>query len=257
MADIEDTPPATQPPPTAAPTRVPPGQPTPAPLPDPADLRPAGPARRWTWLLGGLTAGAGAVALALSLVANLVDPAPTAASATAVTVTGGPSSSTVAPHTTLVDACALLRPKTVERYIKGATCTASTPSTGLDSSNAIWTSKKSGYADAQVGVMLSPLAETVYQQMLTVSRTTATTTGAKITDDRPVPGLGDKATLLYTSSSGYGHVDLSVVQNNALVTVRYSAGTYDGLTPKGVPTATAEAAAIACAKDALGTLTTP
>ncbi|MEV0533619.1 hypothetical protein [Kitasatospora sp. NPDC050463] len=265
MADIEDTPPATQPLPTAVSTRVLPGQPTPATLPDPADLRPAGPARRWTWLLGGLTAGAGAAALALSLVANLVDPAPTAAPTTAVTsaaaVPGGPSSSdpatpTTAPHTTLVDGCALLRPETVERYVKGATCTAPTSVGGTTLSRGAWTSKDSGYADAQVGVMLSPLAESVYQQTLTTSRTMATTTGAKITDDRAVPGLGDKATLLYTSYSGFGHVDLTVVQRNALVTVRYSALTHSGLTLKDVPSDTAEAAAIACAKDALATLTT-
>lgn len=134
MADIEDTPPATQPPPSA-PTRVLPGQPTPATLPDQADLRPAGPARRWTWLLGGLTAGAGAAAVALSLVANLANPPPTAAPTTAATTPGGPSSSpssgpatsTTAPPTTLVDGCALLRPETVERHIKGATCTAAKP----------------------------------------------------------------------------------------------------------------------------------
>ncbi|MFI1911243.1 hypothetical protein ACH444_35990 [Streptomyces microflavus] len=261
MADIEDTPPATQPLPTAAPTRVLPGQPTPATLPDPADLRPAGPARRWIWLLGGLTAGAGAVSLALSLVANLASPAPTVAVTTPTTVPGGPSSSSpanpaTAPYTTLVDGCALLRPETVERYIKGATCTAPKPMGDVPSSNGTWTSKDSGYADAKVSVMLSPIAETVYRQMLTISRTTATGTGAKITHDRAVPGLGDKATLLYTSYSGFGHVDLTAVQHNALVTVRYSAFTYSGLTPKNVPSDTAEAAAIACAKDALGTLTT-
>ncbi|MFJ9847608.1 hypothetical protein ACIRYZ_45775 [Kitasatospora sp. NPDC101155] len=260
MADIEDTPPATQPLPTAASTRVLPGQPTPATLPDPADLRPAGPARRWTWLLGGLIAGAGAAALALSLAANLVDPAPPAAPTTAVTnpttVPDGPSSSgaanpAAAPYTTLVDGCALLRPETVERHIKGATCTAQTPVGGATTSNASWTSKDSGYANAQVAVVLSPIAEAVYQQMLAASRTAANGTGAKITDDRAVPGLGDKATLLYISYSGFGHVELTVVQHNALVTVRYS-----GLTLKDVPSATAEAAAIACAKDALDTLTT-
>ncbi|WP_329500422.1 hypothetical protein [Kitasatospora herbaricolor] len=265
MADIEDTPPATQPLPTAAATRVLPGQPTPATLPDPADLRPAGPARRWTWLLGGLTAGAGAVALALSLVANLVDPTPTATPTAAVTtpatVPGGPSPSgpatpATADYTTLLDGCALLRPETVERYIKGASCTASNPVGGVTLSRGMWTSKASGYFDAQVSVMLSPLAETVYQQMLTTSRTTATGTGAKITDDRAVPGLGDRAALLYISYSGSGHVDLTAVQHNALVTVRYSASTHSGLALKDVPSDTAEAAAIACAKDALGTLTT-
>ncbi|MEU8924397.1 hypothetical protein AB0D10_26225 [Kitasatospora sp. NPDC048545] len=264
MADIEDTPPATQPLPTAASTRVLPGQPTPATLPDPADLRPAGPTRRWTWLLGGLTAGAGAAALALSLAANLVDPAPTAAPTTAATVPGAPSSSgpaapttpTTAPYTTLVDGCALLRPETVERHIKGATCTAPPPAGGATTSNATWTSKATGYADAQVVVTLSPNAETIYQQMLTTSRTTATSTGAKMTDDRAVPDLGGKATLLYISYSGFGHVELTVVQRNALVTVRYSALTYSGLTLKDVPSDTAEAAAIACAKDALDTLTT-
>ncbi|MFF1867672.1 hypothetical protein [Kitasatospora herbaricolor] len=267
MADIEDTPPATQPLPTAAATRVLPGQPTPATLPDPADLRPAGPARRWTWLLGGLTAGAGAVALTLSLVANLVEPAPTATPTVAVTTPaaapGGPSSSgQVTPatpvttdYTTLVEGCALLRPETVERYIKGAACTTPNPVGGVTLSKGAWTSKDSGYADAQVSVMLSPLAETVYQQMLTTSRTTATGTGATITDDRAVPGLGDKATLLYVSYSGFGHVDLTAVQHNALVTVRYSASTRSGLALKDVPGDTAEAAAIACAKDALGTLT--
>ncbi|GGV38746.1 hypothetical protein GCM10010495_65110 [Kitasatospora herbaricolor] len=266
MADIEDTPPATQPLPTAAATRLLPGQPTPATLPDPADLRPAGPARRWTWLLGGLTAGAGAVALTLSLVANLVDPAPTAtptaAVTTAATVPGGPPASSgpagpaTADYTTLVDGCALLRPETVERYIKGGTCTAPTPVGGATSSRGMWTSKDSGYVDAQVGVMLSPLAVSLYQQMLTTGRTTATGTGAKITDDRAVPGLGDQATLLYISYSGFGHVDLTAVRHNALVTVRYSASTHSGPALKDVPGDTAEAAAIACAKDVLGTLTT-
>ncbi|MCY0928026.1 hypothetical protein OTB20_17850 [Streptomyces sp. H27-H1] len=206
MADIEDTPPATQPPPSAHP-RVLPVQPTPATHPGhpprpgrPAPRRP----RRWTWLLGGLTAGAGAAAVALTLVANLANPAPTAAPTTAATIPGGPSSSpssgpaipTTAPHTTLVDGCALLRPETVERHIKGAaTCsTAAKPVGGETSSNGTWTSKDSGYASAMGHVMLSPLAESIYQQMLTISRTAATTTGAKITDDRAVPGLGDKAT---------------------------------------------------------------
>ncbi|MFJ3713692.1 hypothetical protein [Streptomyces sp. NPDC090053] len=261
MADTEETPPATESLPTVAPTRVLPGQPTPATLPDPADLRPAGPTRRWTWLLGGLTAGAGAVALALSLVANLVNPAPTAAPTTPATGPGKPSSSVLAtpsaaPYTTLVDGCALLRPETVERYIKGATCTVSKPVGSLTSSNGAWMGKDSGYADAQVIVTLSPHAESIYQQMLTTSRTTAAHTGAKITDDRTVPGLGDEGTLLYISYSGFGHVDLTVVQRNALVTVSYSALTHSGLTLKDVPSDTAEAAAIACAKDALGTLTT-
>lgn len=168
-----------------------------------------------------------------------------------MTVTGA------APYTTLVDGCALLRPETVERYIPGATCTAPQRVDGAASSKGSWTSKDSVYADAQVDVVLSPYAESIYQQDLTHSRTTATTTGAKITDDRAVPGLGDKATLLYTSYSGYGRVTLSVVQNNALVSVEYSAITSSGLTPENVPGDTAEAAAIACAKDALGTLTAP
>ncbi|MGW3183765.1 hypothetical protein ACWDD9_31290 [Kitasatospora sp. NPDC001119] len=262
MADTEETPHTPEPLPTPEPTRILPGQPTPATLPDPADLRPAGPTRRWTWLLGGLTAGAGITALALSLVANLLHPTPTAAPATAVTapatVPGGPSSAAPATplYTTLIDGCALLRPETVERHIKGAACTTGASSGGVISSRGMWTSKEPGYANAEVNVMLSPVVESVYQQMLTIGRTTATTTGAKITDDRTIPGLGDKATLLYTSYSGSGSVSLTVVQRNALVTVRYSALTSSGPVLQDVPTETAEAAAIACAKDALGTLTT-
>ncbi|MCX4776629.1 hypothetical protein [Streptomyces sp. NBC_01264] len=227
---------------------------TPHALPNPADLRPVGPAQRWIWLLGGLAAGAAAITLALSLAANLVEAAPAAAPTTAATVTGGPET---APYTKLVDGCALLRPETVERYIKGATCTAQEQRAGEASSNGMWTSMTSGYAEARIGVGLSPFAEGVYQQTLTISRNMATTTGAKITDDRAVPDLGDKATLLYTSYSGYGRAKLSVVRNNALVTVEYSASTYSGLTRKDVPVDTAEAAAIACAKDVLGTLATP
>ncbi|MGW5399326.1 hypothetical protein [Streptomyces sp. NPDC003952] len=255
MADTEDTPPAPQHLPTTAPTRVLPDQPTPATLPDPADLR-VGPARRWTWLLGGLVAGTGAVALALSLVANLTDPAPAPAAAPtpAATATGA---SPTPPHTTLVDGCALLRPETVEQYIKGATCTASPIDAGLVSSRGNWLSKVSGFAYAQVYVGLSPFAESVYQKTLTDSRTTATTTGAKITDDRSVPGLGDKATLLYTDFGSSGRVSLSVLQKNALIGVEYSGFTSSGLTVKDIPRDIAEAAAIACAKDALATLTTP
>ncbi|MFF4922378.1 hypothetical protein ACFY4B_17500 [Kitasatospora sp. NPDC001261] len=265
MADTEETPHTPEPLPTPEPTRILPGQPTPATLPDPADLRPAGPTRRWTWLLGGLTAGAGITALALSLVANLLHPTPTAVSATAATtpatVPGGPSSSapatpTTTLYTTLIDGCALLRPETVEGYIKGAACTVRASSGGVISSGGIWMSKEPGYANAEVDVMLSTFVESVYQQTLTIGRTTATTTGAKITDDRTIPGLGDKATLLYTSYSGSGSVSLTVVQRNALVTVRYSALTSSGPVLQDVPTETAEAAAIACAKDALGTLTT-
>lgn len=250
MADTEDTPPAEHRQQTAAPTHVLPGQPTPATLPDPAELRPVGPTRRWTWLLGGLAAGAGAIALAMSLVANLADPAPTAAPTTAVT---GPATP---PYTRLVDGCALLHPETVERHIKGATCTAPKHGGGGASSRGTWTSEESGYADAEGQVILSPHAESVYQESLTSDRTTATTTGAKIADDRAVPGLGDKATLLYTSYSGFGRVKLSVVQNNALVGVEYSAITQSGLGSEDVPMDTAEAAAIACAKDALSTLAT-
>ncbi|MGW6917793.1 hypothetical protein ACWGB8_28810 [Kitasatospora sp. NPDC054939] len=246
MADIENTPPAKQQPPAAAPTRVLPGQPTPATLPDPADLRPAGPARRWTWLLGGLTAGAGAAALVLSLLANLADSAPTAA----------PTTPTTTPYAELVEGCALLRPETVERYIKGATCTATERGSHVDTSRGTWTSRDSGYADAEVGVLLSLSAESIYQESLTDHRTGATTTGGKIIDDRAVPGLGDKATLFYTSYSGYGRVRLWVVQNNALVSIEYSASTRSGLTSQDVPMEAAEAAAIACARDALRTLTT-
>ncbi|MDD9380283.1 hypothetical protein M8Z33_27240 [Streptomyces sp. ZAF1911] len=253
MADIEETPPSEQQRPAPAPTRVLPVQPVPATLPDPADLRPVGPARRWTWLIAGLAAGAGAAALALSLVANLADPAP-APPTTAVTVTGGP---TTEPYTTLVDGCALLRPETVELYLKGATCTA--PKHGADGTTSFgsWTSKDSGYADAQVEVMLSPFAESIYQESLTSHRTPASTTDAKIIVDRAVPGLGDKATLFYTSYSGYGRVTLWAVRNNALISVEYAAITSSGPTPEDVPRDVAEAAAIACAKDALGTLTTP
>ncbi|MFI5764223.1 hypothetical protein ACIA8F_25205 [Streptomyces sp. NPDC051563] len=253
MADTEDTPPARQHLPTVPPTRVLPEQPTPATLPDPADLRPVGPARRWTWLLAGLAAGAGAIALALSLVANLTDPAPAAAPAAGVTATGAPPTQ---PHTTLVDGCALLRPETVERHIKGATCIAS-PSSGGASSRGTWTSKQAGYADMEVEIVLSPSAESIYQETLTLDRTTATTTGAKITDDRSVPGLGDKATLLYTDYGSSGRVSLSVLQKNALIGVEYSGFTSSGLTVKNIPRDIAEAAAIACAKDALATLTTP
>ncbi|WP_441247767.1 hypothetical protein [Kitasatospora sp. McL0602] len=264
MADIEDTPPATEPLPTVAATRFLPGQATPATLPDPADLRPAGPARRWTWLLGGITAGAGTAALALSLVANLVHPAtaaPTATASVTPTVSAAPSSSgpespATAAYTTLVKGCALLRPETVDRYAKGATCLEQTTVGGTTISGGNWVSRGSGSTDMRVSVILSPLAEGVYQQMLTTDRTMATTTGMKITDDRVVPGLGDQATLLYTTVSGFGHVDLLVLQRNALITIRYDALTRSGYTLKDVPVATAEAAATACAQDVLGTLIT-
>ncbi|MFE4265337.1 hypothetical protein [Streptomyces sp. NPDC056883] len=252
MADAEGTPPAERELPTAPPTRVLPVQPVPATLPDPADLRPVGPARRWTWLIAGLAAGASAAALVLSLVAHLSDPAP-APPTTAVTVAGGP---TTEPYTALADGCALLRPETVERHLRGAACTA--PKHGDDgtTSRGTWTSKDSGYADAEVQVLLTPFAESIYQEGLTSHRTPDTTTGAKIIVDRAVPGLGDEATLFYTSYGGYGRVNLSVVRNNALVTVEYSAFTSAGPTPEDVPRDVAEEAAIACAKDALGTLTT-
>ncbi|MFJ5921573.1 hypothetical protein ACIQF6_03075 [Kitasatospora sp. NPDC092948] len=246
MADIEDTPPPDRKPPTAPPTRILPEQPTPATLPDPTDLRPAGPTRRWTWLLGGLTAGAGAAALALTLTANLTTPAPPTA----------PATPTTTPYTALVDGCALLRPETVEHYLHGATCTAPNHA-GDATSRGVWTSKDSGYADADVEIILSPFAESIHQETLTDDRTTATTTGATIADDRSVPDLGDKATLLYTSYSGYGRVKLSIVRNNALVTVEYSAITTTGPTPESTPLDAAETAAITCAKDALNTLATP
>ncbi|MEV7925440.1 hypothetical protein [Kitasatospora sp. NPDC088779] len=269
MADTEDTPPPPEPPQTVAPTHVLPEQPTPATLPDPADLRPAGPTRRWSWLLGGLTAGAGAAGLALSLVANLVNPAPTSAPTTAATGSGGPLSSApttaaavpsglpssapaAAPYTALVDSCALLRPETVERYIKGATCTAPERIEPVTMSLGSWTSKD---AIAGVTVMLNPQAASIYQRMLTTNQ--KTDAGAKVTDNRTVPGLGDQATLRYIShSASFGQAELTVVQRNALVTVTYSASTQSGLELKAVPSDTAEAAAIACAKDALDTLTT-
>ncbi|AUG75324.1 hypothetical protein CFP65_0352 [Kitasatospora sp. MMS16-BH015] len=277
MAEIEDTPPATEPLPPTPVTRPLPPEATPATLPDPADLRPAGPARRWTWLIGGITAGAGTAALALSLVANLVTPAPAATQANAATATStasstvpatpsssgpssGPSSASTSPsaavYTTLVGGCSLLRSETVDRYAKGTTCTEQKPvSEAVTMADGSWTRTGSGYTNLQVIVMLNPLAESVYQTTLTGDRTMATTAGMKITDDRVVPGLGDKATLLYTVVSGFGHVDLVVLQRNALVTIRYEALTGSGFPPKDVPVATAEAAAIAGARDALGTLT--
>ncbi|MFJ9456210.1 hypothetical protein ACIRST_14110 [Kitasatospora sp. NPDC101447] len=103
---------------------------------------------------------------------------------------------------------------------------------------------------------MSWLADRVYQQTLSSDRTLAATAGMKITDDHAVPGLGEKATLLYTTISGFGHVDLVVLQRNALITIRYEAHTLSGFTLKDIPPTDAEAAATACAQDALATLTT-
>ncbi|MER7770930.1 hypothetical protein [Kitasatospora sp. NPDC096140] len=259
MAEIEDTPPATQPLPTLPSTRPLPAQATPATLPDPADLRPAGPNRRWTWLLGGITAGAGTAALVLGLVANLVTPTTTAATtptATATPASSGPATPSTAPYTAVVAGCALLRPETVDRYAKGAACTEQKPVGGATSATGGWDSRTSGLTTVQVWVTLSPLADRVYQQTLSSDRTLAATAGMKITDDHAVPGLGEKATLLYTTISGFGHVDLVVLQRNALITIRYEAHTLSGFTLKDIPPTDAEAAATACAQDALATLTT-
>ncbi|MGW4809419.1 hypothetical protein [Kitasatospora sp. NPDC004272] len=259
-------PPTTRPLPPPAATRVLPEQPTPATLPDPADLRPAGPARRWTWLLGGLAAGAGAVALALSLLAHLTDPAPSAAASaapsTATSAVGGssspaPTAPSTAPalYTELADGCALLRPETVERYAKGATCTASPAVGGTVSARGTWTGG-SGYATVEVGVLLSPQAGSVYQQTVTIDRTSASGAGGKITGDRTVPGLGDRATVLHVAYGNFGRVTLTALRGNALVTVGYSAAAGSGPSAEGAPDP-AEAAAVAFAQDALGTLTAP
>ncbi|MEU9043044.1 MULTISPECIES: hypothetical protein [unclassified Kitasatospora] len=266
MADIEDTPPATLPLPTAAATRPLPPRPTPATLPDQADLRPAGPARRWTWLLGGITAGAGAAALVLSLVATLVSPAATAPAAAAATsaatsaTASSPASAQPAdmPYTRLAKGCSLMSPATVDRYAAGATCTEASTTGGDNTSRGLWNTKdpRSGYTSVQVEVQLGPMGESVYQQMLTVDRSTLPTGGLKITEDRAVPGLGDKAALIYSTGGGVGRVDLMVLQRNALVSVTFTGATLSGYTPQPLPSATAEAAATACAQDALATLTT-
>ncbi|MFF2432194.1 hypothetical protein [Streptomyces mirabilis] len=261
MDDIEDTPPAAKPLPTVAATQLFPTQPTPAPLPDQADLRPAGPTRRWTWLLGGITAGAGTAALVLSLVATLVSPAATTPAAAATTSATAPSSSsakpTDAPYTTLAKGCSLLRPATVAHYAKGATCTAGSTVGGETNSSAVWATKdyRTGYAFVQVEVQLNTQGESVYQQILTLDRSTLPTSGMKIADDRAVPGLGDKAALLYSTGSGVGRVDLVVLQRNALISITYEGAALSGFTPTAVPSATAETAATACARDALATLT--
>ncbi|MGA5821475.1 hypothetical protein ACPC54_26825 [Kitasatospora sp. NPDC094028] len=268
MAEFEDTPPATEPLPTLPRTSPLPPPATPATLPDPADLRPAGPARRWTWLLGGITAGAGAAALVLGLVANLVTPTnlvtpPTTASsatnvnASAAAPPSGPASPSAAPYTALAAGCALVRPETVARYAKGAPCKEGAPMpNAITMSSGSWTSLDSGMTMMQVIVILSPAAGTVYQESLRSARSLATTVATmKITDDRAVPGLGEQATLLYTVSSGFGSIELVVLQRNAVVTVKYQSATRSGYTVKDVPPSDAEAAATAAARDALATLT--
>ncbi|MFD7451189.1 hypothetical protein [Kitasatospora sp. NPDC059827] len=260
MAEIEDTPPATQPLPTLPRTSPLPAQAVPATLPDPADLRPGGPARRWTWLLGGITAGAGAAALVLGLVANLVTPTATASSATnasAAVASSGPASPSAALYTASAAGCSLVRPETVARYAKGAPCTEQKPIGGIPVTGGSWTSQDSGLIMLQVLVTLSPSTDSIYQETLSSARTMAATSAGtmKITDDRPVPGIGEKATLLYTVAWGYGRIELVVLQRNALITVNYQAATRSGYTLKDVPPSEAEAAATAAARDALGTLT--
>ncbi|MFD7908230.1 hypothetical protein ACFV4G_39065 [Kitasatospora sp. NPDC059747] len=76
----------------------------------------------------------------------------------------------------------------------------------------------------------------------------------KVTDDRAVPGIGEKATLFYTTMNGYGHADLVVLQRNALITISYEKGTFSGVTLKDIPPADAEAAATACGQDVVATL---
>lgn len=269
MAEIEDTPPATQPLPTLPHTSPLPAQAVPATLPDPADLRPGGPARRWTWLLGGITAGAGTAALVLGLVANLVTPTATAsagpatagatnasaAAGSTAAASSGPSSSAAALYTASAAGCALVRPETVARYAKGASCTEQ-KSAGTGTSRGSWNGQDSGLIMLQVVVTLTPNADSLYQATLSSTRTVAATTNMKITDDRSVPDVGAKATLLYTVAWGYGRVELVVLQRNAVVTVDYQAATRSGYTLKDVPPSDAEAAATAAARDALGTLTT-
>ncbi|MEU4115352.1 hypothetical protein AB0F71_12745 [Kitasatospora sp. NPDC028055] len=82
---------------------------------------------------------------------------------------------------------------------------------------------------------LAPNADSVYRGMLSGARTLAAATGMKITDDRSVPGIGAAATLLYTVVSGYGRVELVVLQRNAVVTVHYQAATRSGYSLKDVP----------------------
>ncbi|MFE5588494.1 hypothetical protein [Kitasatospora sp. NPDC056531] len=285
MAEIEDTPPATEPLPTLPGTRPLPPQPTPATLPDPADLRPAGPTRRWTWLLGGVTTGAGAAALVLGLVANLVTPAATAGTTATTTVSAaatvsaattvspaprlsgspaptlsvtpaasGPASPTTAPYTTLAAGCALLRPETVDRYAKGASCSEQKDVGGMTNASAGWNSNDAGMTMMQVMVLLSPIADNLYENTLVGHRTGGATIGMKVTDDRAVPGMGEKATLLYTTLNGHGHADLVVLQRNALITISYEKHTFSGPTVKDIPPADAEAAATACAQDVVATL---
>ncbi|MEU8512939.1 hypothetical protein AB0C76_15325 [Kitasatospora sp. NPDC048722] len=285
MAEIEDTPPATEPLPTLPGTRPLPPQPTPATLPDPADLRPAGPSRRWTWLLGGVTAGAGAAALVLGLVANLVTPAATAGTTAATSVSpattvsatttvspaptlslspaptlsvtpaaSGPASPTTAPYTTLPAGCALVRPETVDRYAKGTSCSEQKDVGGMTNASAGWHSNDGGWTMMQVMVQLSPIADYLYETTVAAHRTGGATTGMKVTDDRAVPGIGEKATLLYTTMNGNGHADLVALQRNALITISYEKGTFSGVTLKDIPPADAEAAATAWAQDVVATL---
>ncbi|MFJ4188268.1 hypothetical protein [Kitasatospora sp. NPDC089509] len=264
MAEIEDTPPTTEPLPTLPRTSPLPPQVAPATLPDPADLRPGGPARRWTWLLGGITAGAGAAALVLGLVANLVTPTATASAGSAASPSSAaaasappssPASPSAAPYTALPAGCSLVRPETLARYAKGAPCTEGAPVTNaVTMSSGSWTSLDSGMTTMQVIVTLSGAAGGIYQQTLSSARTLTAAT-MKITDDRAVPGIGEQATLLYTVSSGYGSIELVVLQRNAVIIVKYRAATRSGYTLKDVPPSDAEAAATAAARDALNTLT--
>ncbi|MDH6122336.1 hypothetical protein ABH930_006688 [Kitasatospora sp. GAS204A] len=270
--DMEDTPPA------IPATRALPVSPTPATLPDQADLRPAGPARRWTWLLGGVAGGAGGVALVLGLTAALTSPPATVAASSAaprpsVSSTTSPAapppsvSSTTSPavsatgsptalYTHLVDGCSLLRPATVTTYVSGAKCQAHEAEPGAVTSGAVWQSSMpdTSLTDLFVGAQLDSYNDSVYQELLATDRSMLSASGQELVDDRPVNGLGDKATIFYSTDSDIGQVNLVVLQRNALVTIMYEATTMSGYAMRPVPQSTAESAAIACARDALTTL---
>ncbi|MFB7668066.1 hypothetical protein ACFC1R_29785 [Kitasatospora sp. NPDC056138] len=238
---------------------------TPATLPDQADLRPAGPARRWTWLLGGVAGGAGGAALVLGLTAALTSPPATVAAGSAaptpsVSSTASPAASATASptalYTHLADGCSLLRPETVTTYAPGTTCQAHVAEPGAVTSGAIWHSSmpSTSFTYLVVGAQLHSDNDSAYQQLLATDRSMLPASGQKLIDDRPVNGLGDKATILYSTSSGIGQVNLVVLQHNAMVTIEYEATTMSSYGMRSVPQSTAESAAITCARDALATL---
>jgi hypothetical protein len=213
--------------------------------------------QRRPWLLGALVCAVASVSTFVPVYA-MTGPSTNVASgppAATPTVPSNPFAdpSTGRTFTHVAEPCALLSPETVTRYSPNATCNPHVfqpqANTG---SNAIWRSPPaqvlSQYFTISVEVILSPAARVVHNRM----KTSATTmfTGLKVTDSRPITGLGDEAYVVYGTYSTGSRTYLLVLDGNAVIIIDYNGS----IKQKPIPHEQAQAAVQAMARDVIAGL---